>query len=195
MALTRSFLRSLSLSEDQIAAIIEAHTETVSGIRKETADEQDSLTKQVEALKKDLETAKKSETKWESKFNESNKAFEEFKTEQAQKATRSAKENAYKTLLKESGVSDKRFETILKVTDLDKISLTEDGAIENAKEVTDTIKHEWADFIEKKSIAGANVPNPPSNSGGTMTRDEIMAITDRVARREAIKNNPAAFGK
>ena len=35
MALTRAFLKGLGLTDDQMSAIIEAHTDTVDGIKKD----------------------------------------------------------------------------------------------------------------------------------------------------------------
>ena len=71
-----------------------------------------------------------------------------------------------------------------------------DGKLVDSDKVEETIKSNWSELITKTETKGANVENPPKNSGSKqMNRDEIMAITDRTERREAIRNNPQAFGK
>lgn len=43
--------------------------------------------------------------------------------------------------------------------------------------------------------ASGNPANPPKNTGGSMTKDEIMAIKDRSERRAAIAANMNLFEK
>lgn len=180
MALTRSYLKSLGLTEEQVAGIIEQHTETVDGLKK-----------QIESVQKDLDN--QSKLGWEAKYNDLNKQFEDYKNEQTAKAERSAKESAFRKLLVESGVSEKRIDAIMKVSDIDSIKINKDGSLHDSDKLSETVKTEWKDFITQQSTAGQNVKNPPNNTGGGMTKEDIMKITDRNARREAIKANPQAF--
>ena len=43
--------------------------------------------------------------------------------------------------------------------------------------------------------ASGNPANPPKNTGGSMTKDEIVAIKDRAERRAAIAANMNLFEK
>jgi hypothetical protein len=60
----------------------------------------------------------------------------------------------------------------------------------------ENVKKEWADFIVETNTTGATTNNPPANGGGgAKTRDDIMKITDRQQRREAIAKNMNLFVK
>lgn len=192
MALTRSLLKGLGLEDNQISTIIEAHTETVSGIRKEAESEQGKIQSRVSELEKELASARSGGDDWESKYNELEKQFTDFKNDTEAKATKNAKETAYTELLKGAGVSDKRIASILKVTDMNSITLNKDGTIREADKLSETIKEEWSDFIVSTEKSGAGVPTPPSGKA-TMTKADIMAIKDTAKRQEAIRENIELF--
>ena len=81
-----------------------------------------------------------------------------------------AKETAYRALLKEAGVSEKRIDTVLKVSDIDGIELA-DGKIKNADELTESVKKEWADFIEKPENNGVRADLGGKVGGGKPESD------------------------
>ena len=98
-------------------------------------------------------------------------------------------------MLKEVGISDKRLDSILKVTDLSRVKIAEDGTIEGVDDLKKKVADEWADFIEKSATKGADVKKPPVNAPGTAkTKEEIMAIKDASERQAAIAENPELFG-
>lgn len=102
------------------------------------------------------------------------KQFDDYKAEQEGKETKAAKEKAYRALLQEAGVSEKRLESVLKVSDVDSVELDEKGAIKGADKLTESIKSEWADFITTTETRGASTSNPPANNnGGAMTKADI----------------------
>lgn len=153
---------------------------------------------EIDTLKADKQTAEDSATtaeKWKVKYEAAKKDFSDFKAEQAKKDTRAAKENAYRELLKEAGVSEKRIEAVLKVSDVDGVELTDKGEIKGADKLTASIKDEWADFIETTEVRGAQTPHPPANTGGsTMTKEQIMDIKDIGERHKAIAEHHELFG-
>ena len=105
--------------------------------------------------------------------------FESYKSEQTKKATRAAKEKAYRELLKQAGVSEKRLDTVLRVSDVDSVEIDEKGAIKGADKITESIKSEWADFIQTTTTQGAQTAAPPVNSGGSaMTKADIYKKDD-----------------
>lgn len=196
MSLTRKMLKAMGIEEEKIDQIIEAHTETLDAVKadrdsyKEDAQKLTAVQKELDALKAD-----KGES-YKEKYEKEHKAFEDFKNEQTAKETKAAKSKAYRELLKDAGVSDKRFDGIIKLTDLDGIELDADGKIKDADKHAETIKKEWADFIVSTQTTGTKTQNPPANNGGktTMTRAEIMAIKDDAERYTKIAENPHLFG-
>lgn len=200
MALTRKFLKALEIEGDKADQIIEAHTETVDGLKASLEQAQADagkvadLQKQLEAAQADLDAAKKDSYKV--KYEAIKEDFEAFKAEQAKKDTHTAKETAYRALLKEAGVSEKRIEAVLRVSDVDGVELDEKGAVKGADKLSEAIKTEWADFIPTTRTEGAPTATPPANTGGgsTMTAEQIDSIKDIEARHQAILNNPDLFG-
>ena len=195
MALTRKSLKAFGLTEEQVDSIIEMHTETVDGLKADISRYKADAEK-LPIVQKELDDLKDAKDGgYKEKYEKEHKAFEDFKTEQTAKETRAAKEKAYRELLVSAGISEKRVDTVLKVSDLEKVEL-EDGKIKGADELVKTIKTEWADFIVNTRTKGAEVHNPPANntSGkGDKSRADILSIRDGVERRRLMKENPDLF--
>lgn len=163
MALTRKLLKGMGLTEEQVDTIIEAHTETVDGL-KEDINKYKGDAEKLPNVQKELDDLKAAgDGGYKEKYEKEHKAFEDYKTAQTAKETRQAKENAYRELLKTAGVSEKRIPAILKVTDLDGIEMDGDK-IKDADKHTQTVKAEWADFVETVNTNGANTNTPPANN-------------------------------
>ena len=197
MALTRRMLKAMGISDEQVDEIIAAHSETVDGLKadvakyKADAEALPEVQKQLEKAQADLEAGKKDS--WKVKYEAIKEEFEGYKTEQTKKESHAAKEKAYRALLQEAGVSEKRLESVLRVSDVDSVELDDKGAIKGADKLTESIKSEWADFITTTETRGANTSNPPANGGTKLTKDEIFKIKDPVQRQNAIAENISLF--
>ena len=196
MALKRTFLKGLGLNDEQIEAVIEAHAETVDGLKADVNKYKGDAEK-LPAVQKELDDLKATgDGGYKEKYEKEHAAFEDFKKTQKGKETKEAKEKAYRELLKEAGVSEKRIDSVMKVFVHDDIELDDSGKIKDAAKVTENVKKEWSDFIVETNTTGAPTTNPPVNGGGgAKTRDDIMKITDRQQRREAIAKNMNLFVK
>lgn len=201
MSLTRKALATMGLEEAQIDQIIEMHV----GVTSELKEERDSYKADAEKLpkvQKELDELKETvekqngENPFEVKYNALKEEFESYKTEIATKETKAKKEKAFKDILKEAGVSEKRIDSVARVStaQIDGIEFNKDGSVKDADKIAEGVKTEWSDFIVETKAVGANTANPPTTTGGGMTKAEIMKITDRAKRREAIAENPQAFG-
>lgn len=198
--ITRKFLKALSIEDENVQEqIINAYREEIDTL----TEERDTFKVDAEKLPKvekelnDLKEAHKDngENPYQKKYEDEHKAFEAYKKEVTAKETKAAKKTAYKALLKETGINEKRIDSILKVTDVDKIELDDDGNIKDSETLKNNIKTEWADFIVQTSTQGANTATPPANSGGnSMTKEQIRAIKDPIARQKAMAENKELFG-
>ena len=172
MALLRKFLKGLSLTDEQVDAIIEAHDDSITALKKQR-DEYKADAEKLSDVQKELDELK-ADTKpdeWKEKYEKEHADFEAYKSDQTAKETKRAKETAYKNALKDAGVSDKHIKLILKATNLDDISLDKEGKLKDADKVAENIKTEYADYITQQQQQGANTKNPPDNGGGgTMTK-------------------------
>lgn len=168
MALTRRALKAMGIDEEKIDEIIAAHTETVEGLKADAAKYKNEaasaadIQKELDEARAELEAEKKAG--WKAKYEDLQKEYDGYKAEQDAQAAHSAKEAAYRDLLKAAGVSEKRIATVLKVSDIDKLELDESGAIKDADKLSEGIKSEWADFIVSETTQGAQTNTPPANN-------------------------------
>lgn len=180
MPLTRKFLSALGIDGDKIDEIISQHQSTLEDIKRERdsykdkAETVDDIQKKLDDANKKLKSYEESgDDSWEQKYNAEKTAKEKAENDlktykesvEAEKALES-KKAIYKDLLKEAGISEKRLDAILKVTDLSKIELDKDNKIKDADNVKKSVQEEWKDFIVTQEEKGANVGNPPANNGG-----------------------------
>lgn len=195
MALTRKFLKAFGIEDEKIDQIIEAHAETVDAL-KEERDGYKVDAEKLPEIEKKLKAFEDSAEKdpWKVKYDALKEKHDAYKAEQDAKESHSAKEKAYRDILKASGVSEKYIDKILKVSDIDSLEI-EDGKVKDSDNLAESIKSEWGDFIQSEGTKGATIEKRSPGATGTkkMTRDEIMKITDRDARRKAIAENMDAF--
>lgn len=177
MALTRKLLEGMGIDDKQVESIIEAHVETVNGLKadrdkyKEQASKVADLQKQLEEAK----TANANGSDWEKKYNDEHKAFEDYKTQIDNEKAQAEKAQAYRSMLMTAGIDPKRIDTIMKVTDLTDIEY-EDGKFKDGDKLKEDAKSEWADFVIKRSTQGSNPATPPKN-------DDVEGADPDVARR------------
>lgn len=179
MALTRKMLQAMDIPAEKIDEIINAHTETINALKderdnaqkelaglKEKSGNLESVTKELEKTKADLEKA----VEWEKKYKDTKAEYDSYKSDTEAKATRAKKEQAYKQLLVDAGVSAKRIDSVLKISAdaINGVEFDNDGKIKDADKLTESVKKEWADFIQTVGQRGAEVPNPAGNDGEGM---------------------------
>lgn len=179
MALTRKFLSALGIETEKIDEIITAHTETIDGL-KEQRDQFKADSEKLAAVQKELDDTKKElgdlkeaagkdgQNPYRKQYEDLKAEFDKYKEDQAAKDVLAKKTAAYKELLKEAGVSEKRIDSILKLksADFDSFEIDDEGKIKTADELKKSIKEEWSDFIVQEGKQGANTQVPPTNQGG-----------------------------
>lgn len=182
MAFTRKFLSALGIEADKVDQIIDAHTEVTDALKSERdkykadAEKLPGVQAELDGLKSDAE--KNGKDPWKVKYDALKEEYDNFKNEQTAKATASAKADAFRALLKECGVAEKRIDAILKVTDLESIEL-EDGKIKNAADLRKNVKEEWADFITTQATKGADTSTPPpGGKSSVLSREDIYKRDD-----------------
>ena len=195
MALTRSMLKTMGLSEEQIETIISEHTTTTEALKeqrdgfkkerdsarderdkfKEEADKIPDMKKEIDGLKKDHVSA----DDWKAKYEDEHKQFEDYKNDIAGKEALSKVHNAYKALLTECKVGDKHIDSIIKVTDFKDLKLKDDGTFENVDALKEQIGKDWSGFITSTGTKGAKVETPPAggtgSTGGNSRAAELAA--------------------
>jgi len=185
VALTRKLLEGMGIDEKQVESIIEAHTDTVNGLKAER-DKYKEQAGKVPDLQKELEEAKAasgSGDEWEQKYNDEHQAFEDFKAQVATEKADAEKAQAYRGMLMAAGIDPKRLDAIMRVTDLSSVEMGEDGKLKDAGELEKKAKEEWSDFVVKQVTKGTNPETPPKASNLPEGADPDVA--KRMAERNA----------
>ena len=196
MALTRKFLSAMGIEDDKVEEIITAHTDTVNALKeqrdsyKEDADKLPNVQKQLDEMKANADK----EDPYKEQYENLQKEFETFKTDVENEKIKAKKNTLYRSLIKDAGISEKRIDSIMKVTNVDDVELDGD-TIKDADKIKENIKAEWSDFLVTETQKGANTTTPPQSTGGaTMTKEEIRSIKDPIARQKAMVENGSLFG-
>lgn len=192
MALTRAFLKSIGLNDEQITAVIESHVETVDALKVDR-DKHKAEADKVPGLQEELKTAKEN-AGFKAKYEKEHADFEKYKSDTDAKESAEKTKTAYRKLLSEAGIADRYLDTILRVTDLSGVKLDKDGKIEGADKISESAKTEWAEFVTKTSSHGTKTPTPPAGGGSSVTKESIMSIKDSAERQKAIAENHELFG-
>lgn len=174
MALTRKMLKELGIEEESIEKIIAAHSETVEALKKYKVDSE-----KMASLEEELRSAREELAKdYKSKYDELELEFSGYRNEVESSRLAAKKKEALRKLLRECGVLESCVDAVVRVTDLDSISLDETGEIADRDKTASDISQNWAAFIPKTKTVGANIPNPPAMvSERVYTIDDIKRMT------------------
>ena len=179
-------------TKEKAQQIMDGHITVTDGLK----DERDSYKAEADKaadIQKELDGIKGGED-FKKKYEDLKNEFEGFKKQTAQDAETAKVRAAYRKLLADEGISEKRLDAILKVTDLTKVKLDKEGGIENADDLRKAINDEWGEFKTTVTEKGATVEKPPQIGKAKMTKDEIYAIKDTDQRQKAIAENHELFG-
>lgn len=198
MSFSRSFLKASGLTDEQITAVMEEHNNVVDAL-KQQRDGYKAEAEKVPALQQELDSLKTDDFK--GKYAQEHKDFEAYKAKVKADADLAATKDAYRKLLLDEKISDKRVDAVLRLTDFSKMKLGADGALEGADELRKGIRDEWGDYIATQRTERENVATPPTGQpGGKLTRADIFQRDDHgryvhptEERQKLIAENPQAF--
>lgn len=195
MALTRKLLKGMGLTDEQVDTIIEAHTDTVDGLKadvtryKADAEKLPGVQKQLDALKAAGDGG------YKEKYEKEHSAFEAFKTDITAKESKAAKERAVRAYFESKNITGANLDLAMRGCGEEMSALELDGEkIKDTKSLAALVDGTYKSLVSKPAVRldmGARL-----NEGGKpMTKDEIMKITDRTERRAAIAANMDLFRK
>lgn len=197
MALTRKLLKGMGLTDEQVDTIIEAHTDTVDGLKadiskyKADAEKLPGVQKQLDDLKAAGDGG------YKEKYEKEHSAFEAFKTNITAKESKAAKEKAVRAYFESKNITGANLDLAMRGCGEEMAALELDGdKIKDTKSLDTLIEGTYKGLVSTTQKRGADPANPPANAGGgAMTKDQIMQIKDRAERRAAIAANMNLFEK
>lgn len=197
MALTRKLLKGMGLTDEQVDTIIEAHTDTVDGLKADISKYKADAEK-LPGVQKELDNLKAaSDDGYKEKYEKEHSAFEAFKTDIAAKESKAAKEKAVRAYFESKNITGANLDLAMRGCGEEMAALElENGKIKDTKSLDALMEGTYKGLVSTTQKKGADPANPPANAGGgAMTKDQIMQIKDRAERRAAIAANMNLFEK
>lgn len=161
MALTRSMLKGMGLTEEQVGAIIDEHTSVTAALKDQIKDLKEDAEK-LPTVQKELDKFKDADSEWKDKYEKEHSAFEDYKKDVSAKETAANIRKAYRKLLEEAKLDNDYIDTVMDATKFDGIELDSEGKLKDTDKLKEGITSKWAKFIQTTSGKGAGVENPPA---------------------------------
>jgi len=176
MALTRKFLKALGIEDEKIDQIIDAHTDTVDGLKEQVSTGKADAEK-LAAIQKELETARAAleaakQDSYKEKYESEKKAFQEYKDAQTAREVKAAKEQAARAYYQSKGITGKALEIAMRGSgaEVEALELGEDGKVKDFKALDGLIDGDFSGLVSTTAVAGAPTATPPAAAGGTKAR-------------------------
>ena len=195
MALTRKLLKGMGLTDEQVDTIIEAHTDTVDGLKADVTRYKADAEK-LPGVQKELDDLKaEGDGGYKEKYEKEHSAFEAFKTDITAKESKAAKEKAVRAYFESKNITGANLDLAMRGCGEEMAALELDGEkIKDTKSLDALVDGTYKGLVSTTQTKGANPATPPANTGGgAMTKDQIMEIKDRSERRAAIAANINLF--
>jgi len=199
---TRAEIRKIigeNCTDEMENSIIALHLGVVDPLKDDVAKYKADSDK-LEEVQKELNVLKaKPAVDYEEKYNSEHKAFENYKKEVVDKATRAAKETAVRNYFQSKNITGTNLEIAMRGAS------EEIGAIElDGEKIKDTaaldalIGGTFAGLVVTKTVQGVQTANPPANNGGSkLTKADIFKKDDHgryvmstSERQKALAENP-----
>jgi len=164
MSLSRSFLKSLGLSDDQITAVVEAHGETVTALNqkyaelenlyssaKESADRLPDVQKELDELKKD---------DFKSLFEAEKSAHDALKDSVSRKEAHAAREKAARAFYETKNIQGANLNLAMRATDLDSLEVDEQGNLTDPSALEELVNGDFKSLVttqHRTVTSGANL--------------------------------------
>lgn len=176
MSVTRSFLKSLGLNDDQVSAVIDAHSDTVSGLQSKYSDLESKYNavkenaERLPAVQKELDDLRKEDYK--GKYDNLFASVEKGKA-------RAAKETAVKAYYEGKNIRGQNLTIAMRGTDFDALQLDESGNLADTAALDALVD---GDFRPLVTSARRTVSSGGTLSGRTEQTQNSNDVMNRLFR-------------
>lgn len=196
MALTRKMLKAMGIEEEKIDQIIDAHAETVDGLKADISKYKGDAEK-LPAVQKELDDLKaKGDDGWKEKHDNVKKEFDNYKSGVEAKETKAAKEKAVRAYFEGKNIEGSNLNLAMRSCGAEIDALELDGEkIKDTASLDALVSGDLAGLVAKANPnVRIDMGGKLNNKGNAITKEDILAIKDGSARRKAMAENPALFG-
>ena len=162
MALTRKLLKGMGLTDEQVDTIIEAHTDTVDGLKEQVKTYKADAEK-LPNVQKELDDLKAAgDGGWEEKAKDFEKKYNDLVAENKNKETKAAKESAAKAFFESKGITGNSLEIAMRGSSAEIAALDLDGEkIKDSSALDALVNGTFKALVSTTTTKGANISNPP----------------------------------
>ena len=181
MALTRKLLKGMGLTDEQVDTIIEAHTDTVDGLKADIGRYKADAEK-LHGIQKELDDLKKEDADggYKAKYEKEKKDFQDFKDGVAAKESAAAKEKAARAYFQSKGIPAESMGLVIRGAKAEIDGLKLDGeSIKDTAALDGLLSGDYKGLIGKTTATGTQTQTPPDTSGGAKSRAEIYKKDDK----------------
>lgn len=181
MALTRKMLKAMGIEDEKIDQIIEAHTETVEGLKEQVSAYKTDAEK-LPGVQKELDDLKKEggDGGYKAKYEKEHKDFADYKAGIAAKESAAAKEKAARAYFAGKGIPAESMALVIRGAKAEIDALNLDGdKIKDAAALDSLLAGDYKGLICKQTTQGTDTQTPPDTTGGAKSRAEIYKKDDK----------------
>lgn len=181
MALTRKMLKAMGIEDEKIDQIIDAHTETVEGLKDQVSTYKADAEK-LPGIQKELDDLKKegADGGYKAKYEKEHKDFVDYKAGIAAKESAAAKEKAARAYFAGKGIPDGSMAMAIRGAKAEIEGLELDGEkIKDAAALDRLLAGDYKGLIGKQTTQGTDTQTPPDTTGGAKSRAEIYKKDDK----------------
>lgn len=120
-------------------------------------------------IQKELDTLKSGED-FKGKYESEHQAFEDFKKQVAREEELTKIKTAYRKLLADEHINEKRLDAVMKLTDFSEMKLDKDGNLDKVDDLKKAIDKEWGEYRVKNVTRKQDVATPPEGTGAGGSR-------------------------
>lgn len=162
MSLTRKLLKGMGLTDEQVDTIIEAHTDTVDGLKEQVKNYKADAEK-LPNVQKELDDLKAAgDGGWEEKAKDFEKKYNDLVAENKNKETKAAKESAAKAFFESKGITGNSLEIAMRGSSAEIAALDLDGEkIKDSSALDALVNGTFKALVSTTTTKGANISNPP----------------------------------
>ena len=184
MALTRKLLKGMGLTDEQVDTIIEAHTDTVDGLKADVSKYKTDAEK-LSDVQKELDDLKaKGDDGWKEKHDKLKGEFDKYKGDIEAKETKAKVNNAVRSYLESKSITGDNLDLAMMACESIIASAELDGDKMKDTTALDTlVGSKFKRLVTHTETKGANTANPPANNGNSgVTKEDFqkMSYKDRL---------------
>ena len=164
MALTRKLLKGMGLTDEQVDTIIEAHTDTVDGLKADVSKYKSDAEK-LAGVEKELNDLKAmGDGGYKEKYEKEHKAFEDYKADVTAKESKAAKEKAVRAYFESKNITGANLDLAMRGCGEEMAALEMDGdKIKDTKSLDALVDGTYKGLVSTTQTKGADPANPPAN--------------------------------